>query len=322
MAARMVASNVKRQALWVAGLLLLLASLAWGWLYWQQRQIAQLQFVLQLEETQKTTVATGPEYDKLRQRIRKDMAESGVDYALFLEDLKSGRQFTIEPDKNFQAASAIKVPLVLFLYALALDKRIDLDETMTLTSGDLAPSSGGLWSYRPGRQYTLRQLAKHVIEDSDNTATNMLMRRVGRSNFYLFLRLAGAHTVPAGPGKGNVTCARDMALYLKGIWIFRQLNPDYGEEMFQYLLHSKIDDRIPAGVPDHIKVANKIGSQIGFFHDAAIVMLPNRPYVLAILCHHPSETEANAAIARISRIIYEFQQSQPKAVQAISPYVP
>ncbi|MTV50735.1 hypothetical protein GJ688_17525 [Heliobacillus mobilis] len=279
-----------------------------GFLYRQHRNISHLRFLNHFTEAQQNVFSPDEEYDLLKQRIKKEMADFSGSFAVYLEDLSTGHQFGINSNMAFPAASVIKVPLVLFLYSLALDGRINLDETISIVPSDLEPSPGGLWSYNIGTTYTLRQLAKHTIEDSDNTAANMLMRRLGRTNFYLFLRLSGASVIPWGPGKGNVTCARDAALYLKGIWLFRQIEHPLGEEMMQYLLHSKFDDRIPAGVPFDVEVANKIGSQEGVFNDTAIIFLPNRPYVLSVLCCHPDEQQAVEAIGRIARLTYEYQR--------------
>lgn len=309
LAARNSRSFNKKMMLGFTGILFFILFTLGTWFFWHQTRISSLQLLVHLAHIDKQKSISTINYSPLRNRIQSQLASYGGDYGIYVEDLMSGSQFGIQADKAFQAASVIKVPLVLFLYALALDERIDLNEEVTMTKGDIESGTGDLKTNPIGTTYPLRRLAKHAIEDSDNTATNMLMRRLGRSNFYIFLRIAGANTIPLGRGKGNITCARDAGLYFKGVWVLRELHPEYGQEIFQFLLNSKFNDRIPAGLPGDVNVANKIGSQVDVVNDAAIVLLDERPYILAVLSSHLQEQRAVSAIAHISRMVFEFQRT-------------
>ncbi|MDD4586837.1 MAG: class A beta-lactamase-related serine hydrolase [Heliobacteriaceae bacterium] len=299
-----------RKILLVGLLLPVLFLLMIGNWYYFRTQFSNLQFLLQLAQRPNLDSSIPvPDYQPLQDRIQERLPAYGGDYGIYVEDLLTGSRFGIRDTQPFPAASIAKVPLVLFVYALAIDGRIDLEEKLTLTRSDLEPGAGGLKNQPLGSTYSLRQLAKYCLEDSDNTATKMLMRRVGRTNFYVFLRITGAQVIPLGPGKDSLTCARDTGLYLKGIWVLQQLHPDYGREIMQNLINSKYNDRIPAGIPDDIKVANKTGWQTGIINDAAIVLLTGRPYILVVLSHHTQEKQAITAINFISRIVFQFQQS-------------
>ncbi|QGG46963.1 serine hydrolase [Heliorestis convoluta] len=299
----------KRGFIYVSTFFFLTCTLLASWFMWKQNQISSLQFIVYLNEREdKTVVAEEIDYSQLEQKIKSYLYRFSGTYGLYVEDLATGATLEINADKSFPAASVIKVPLILFLYSLAIDDRIDLDEEMVLEAGDIESGTGILKTEAVGTTYTLRQLAQYTIEYSDNSATNMLMRRLGRENFYFFLRLMGAEIIPLGPGKGNIMCARDAALYLKGVMALRELHPEYGQEVLQYLLNSKFDDRIPAGIPKGIQVANKIGTQVNVVNDAAIVLLNGKPYVIAILCSHIHEQEAVGAIAQISKLVFEYHR--------------
>jgi beta-lactamase class A len=63
------------------------------------------------------------------------------------------------------------------------------------------------------------------------------------------------------------------------------------------------EDRIPAGVPEGIRVSHKVGTEIGVLADAGIVFAP-KPYVLVIMSKDVLEKEAKQALPEISRVIW------------------
>ena len=97
-----------------------------------------------------------------------------------IEDLKSGERLSLNGDLVFTQASAIKLPLLVELFRQAEDGRHDLDAPVTLTEGDVVPGSGVLRRLTAGQvTMTLLDIATLMIIVSDNTATNMIIDRVG-----------------------------------------------------------------------------------------------------------------------------------------------
>ena len=82
-----------------------------------------------------------------------------------------------DADVVFPAASVIKVPLVMTLYADAAEGRLSLEERSEV--GERMDGSGVLRDLRDLSEVSLRDLAALTIGLSDNTATNRLIERVG-----------------------------------------------------------------------------------------------------------------------------------------------
>lgn len=82
-----------------------------------------------------------------------------------------------QPDSPYPAASVIKVPLVMTLYADAADGRIDLAEEVA--TGERVDGSGILRDMRDVGALSLRDLAAAMMVLSDNTATNRVIERLG-----------------------------------------------------------------------------------------------------------------------------------------------
>jgi beta-lactamase class A len=79
------------------------------------------------------------------------------------------------------------------------------------------------------------------------------------------------------------------------------------QEMIEILSQQKYLDKIPAGIPIGVRVANKTGSITRIDHDAAIIFPEDRkPYILVVLTRGIEKREdAEKLIARLSRIVYD-----------------
>ena len=76
-------------------------------------------------------------------------------------------------------ASVFKLPLLVEVFRQAETGALDLDERVTLRAEDVVMGSGILRDFGPGLQPTLRDLAMMMVIVSDNSATNLLLDRVG-----------------------------------------------------------------------------------------------------------------------------------------------
>jgi beta-lactamase class A len=94
-------------------------------------------------------------------------------------NLATGEQVMVNAEQVFPTASVIKVAVLAELFAQADEGRLKLDERLTMQASDIVGGSGVLKELVPGLQPTLMDLAMLMVVLSDNTATNMLIDRVG-----------------------------------------------------------------------------------------------------------------------------------------------
>ena len=105
----------------------------------------------------------------------KSIAEGvGGTMGFAIRNETTGEEARLRADEIFPTASVFKIPLLVVLYALAEQGRIDLDERVTLKESDRVPGSGVLKELAPGLRPTIRDLAKLMIVLSDNLATDAI----------------------------------------------------------------------------------------------------------------------------------------------------
>jgi len=241
--------------------------------------------------------------DALKKDIENYISNFKGRYGIYYINLVDNSEFGINDKEEYIAASTVKIPINLYLYNKIKDGSVNPDGTMPYLEEDYEGGTGKLQFEKIGNRYTVRELSRLSIEISDNVATNILLKLLGRYNVKKFMRDLGGIVVS---DERNISCPRDMALYMKQLYIFCKNSGDLGKELMGYFQNTVFSDRIPKLLPKSVKIAHKIGNQIGAYHDVGIVFA-KKPYIIAIMSKDiENHEEAYNVIAKISKKVYDF----------------
>lgn len=260
-------------------------------------------------------------------------ATEGKTIAVSLHDLESGLKFERNADVVMHAASTMKVPVMLALFEAIERGELSLD-TPVIVRNDFrsivdgseyvlyANEDGDPELYeKVGQPVPLEDLMRRMIVRSSNLSTNLLIELVGAPRVMDLMRRLGAEDIRVlrgvedekayEAGLNNVTTAHDLMVVMRVIAQQKEMSPSASRRMVSILRGQEFREKIPAGIPDGVPVANKTGGITRIHHDAAIVFPPGRaPYVLVVLTRgYDDGDEADRAIAAISRAVWEHLQS-------------
>ncbi|NPV70150.1 MAG: serine hydrolase [Firmicutes bacterium] len=247
-----------------------------------------------------------PEIDtaRLKSEILDAIGSAKGTYGVYFKLLGTSQVVDIRSSEAFFAASCYKMPLVLMLYEMAASGEIDLEEKVEYTREDRELGTGIIVGYRYGSQFSLRKLAELAVVKSDNVAGNMLVRRLGKDRFLEYQTRSGAAVLPV---ESNVSSPADLGLFAERLWRFSQDGGELGDELLGYFIETEHKDRIAAGLPPQVKVANKIGTWPGSVNDVGIVWDGEINYVLAVMSKDvPSVDAACDVISALSRRVHEY----------------
>jgi beta-lactamase class A len=236
-------------------------------------------------------------------------------------DLTSGQQLLVHPDEVFPQASSIKIAVLAELYhqteqsAHGAGGKATLTDRYVVRAADIVPDSFILGGLTPGvTSLTNRDLATIMVAVSDNSATNVLIDRVGMDNVaHLTESLGLAHTQlrrkmmdlkAAAEGRENISTPREMMQLLEQLYRGKVVAQPLLEDFFNVLATGK-SSWIPRDLPPDLKIANKPGELEGVRNDSGIVFLKNRPYVICVMTTYlANERAGEDAITRISSLAY------------------
>ena len=232
-------------------------------------------------------------------------------------DLGSGKKFLLHADDVFPQASSIKIAVLAELYRQAQGSKLKLTDLYTVQESDLVADSDIMGGLTPGvTRITLRDLATMMVAVSDNSATNVLIDRVGMENVNALMDSLGlAHTrlrrkmmdlKAAGEGRENVSTPAEMMTLLENLYRGKVLNQQMTNDFFKMLSTHK-ESFIPRDLPEGLKVANKPGELEGVRNDSGVVFVENRPYVICVMTTYlRRERDGEQAISRISAAAYNM----------------
>jgi beta-lactamase class A len=234
-----------------------------------------------------------------------------------IEDLNTGEQFFLHENEVFAQASSIKIAVLGNLYLQVQQGKLKLTDLYTVQASDLVPDSDIMGGLTPGvTRITLRDLATMMVAVSDNSATNVLINRVGMDNVNAMLDALGLkHTRlrrkmmdldAAKQGRENISTPREMMLLLDAIYHDKVLNKETASDFFKMLSTNK-ESWIPRDLPADVKSANKPGSLEGVRNDSGIVFVEGRPYVICVMTAFlHNERDGEHAISKVSLAAWQM----------------
>lgn len=250
-------------------------------------------------------------------KLETKLKDLGAQYpsihpSVYVWDYDSGKYADVNADEIFATASIIKLPVLVRLFESIELGQLSLEDKMTLTNPYRAEGSGGLQYKAENSTYSLDYLARIMITDSDNSATNMLIAKLGSmTDINAGLRDWGLQNtkiqtwLPDLAGT-NITTAKDMAQILYNID-----NPDFlslksREKIFDYMGHVHNSRLLRAGLPDGAILLHKTGDIGKMLGDAGIVFAPNgKKYIVVILANRPHNSHLGKEyIVKASEMIY------------------
>ena len=232
-------------------------------------------------------------------------------------DLSNGQQFLLNADDVFPQASSIKIAVLAELYHQMQQGRLQLTDMYTVQQSDLVPDSDIMGGLTPGvTKITSRDLATMMVAVSDNSATNVLIDRVGMENVNALMDSLGlTHTrlrrkmmdlKAASEGRENVSTPREMMTLLGAVYRGKVLNKGMTDDFLRILSTHK-DSWIPRSLPDNLRVADKPGSLEGVRNDSGVVFAKNRPFVICVMTTYlRNEREGEEAISKIALAAYRM----------------
>jgi beta-lactamase class A len=273
-------------------------------------------------------------WQKLEATISEtDRSLDGV-LAVAILDLSTGQKYLFHADEVLPTASSIKIAILAEFYRQVQQGKLKFTDLYTLQQADLVGGSGIAEAFTPGvTRLTLRDVAALMISVSDNSATNIIIDRIGMDNVNALLDSLGlAHTrlrrkmmdlKAASEGRENIATPRELMILLENLYRGKVLNKAMTEDFFKLLSIHK-ESYIPRELPEDLRVANKPGELEGVRNDSGIVFTGNRPYVISVMTTYlRHEGDGGAAIIRISTAAYRMFDRLSRASElgrVISPH--
>jgi beta-lactamase class A len=242
--------------------------------------------------------------------------------AVAVTDLKTGQKFGLHENELMPTASTIKIAVLAELYhqTQVAQQAGSGPHAATLTTPyvfdprDLVPDSFIMGGLTPNvTRLTLRDVATMMIAVSDNSATNVLIDRVGLDNVnrymeslgypHILLRRKMMDLAAAKAGRENAAAPAELNALLEQIYNGKVFNKELTDDFLKMLSTGK-DSAFHRALPDGVRMADKPGELEGVRNDCGIIWA-SRPFILcAMTTYDRRERDAERVIGRLADRVY------------------
>jgi beta-lactamase class A len=249
--------------------------------------------------------------------------------AFAVKHLDYGEMVYYNADDAMPTASLIKFPVMLEVYMQVLEGKVRLSDMVVLRKDDMVPGAGILtYHFSDGATFPLRDAVRLMIVYSDNTATNLVLDKIGIASTgkrmavwdcpttKINAKVFRGSTTSIDPeatkkfGLGSTT-AREMVSLLERAHRGRLVSPEACKEMIGHLKKCEDKTKLKRFLPAKVEVAHKTGSVSDVKTDAGIIYTPSGPVAVCVLTANnedkrfADDNEANVLIGRMAKDVYE-----------------
>ncbi len=265
--------------------------------------------------------ANSPE-PQFQKQLRGIASSFGGQVTLAGVNLKTGERFGLNPERPVPTASIIKLPVMVEAFYQMQEGKLRWSQPVKLTDWDRVEGSGILQFLDPATGLTLGDAITLMIDLSDNTATNIVLRQtgiapvnarmkqLGLKHTTLFKFVFHASETESAEEKQfglGVTTADDMVRLLTLIREHKILTPADCDRMLKILSQQQDNDAFPrytSNLPN-VTWKHKTGALEAVRNDVGIAETPAGPIVLAGFAYDSPDrqwTADNAALLVLGRL--------------------
>jgi beta-lactamase class A len=247
------------------------------------------------------------------QALAKPFQSKIKPYAYFI-DVDNGQYVNLAGTQTLPAASTIKVPIAIAFFEDVDAGKVMLQEQLPLTKEVIASGSGDM-QYQVGKvkSYSALETVTKMIVISDNTATNMLIKRLGGQQALnqRFQSWGLSQTVINNPLPDlegtNKTSPQDLVKALIKVHQGDSLSLKSRDRLLNILQGTKTRTLLPQGLEKDAQIAHKTGDIGTLLGDTGIIDMPNgKRYIGAVMATRPyNDPAARTLIQNISRTVYQ-----------------
>ena len=117
--------------------------------------------------------------DDLKSRVEAISRSINARWGIYVKSIETGEEIAINADESMDTMSTIKIPLMVEAYRQAAEGKFKLTDMHTLKKSEVQPGTGILQRWTEGTVMSLKDIIDLMIIVSDNTATDIIYRKVG-----------------------------------------------------------------------------------------------------------------------------------------------
>lgn len=243
--------------------------------------------------------------------VRKQMKEIVAKYekdgnriGVYFEFLNTGANVSINQDARFWPASLSKMPTIFVVMKRIEEGEWNLSDELVLFEEDKDERFGDLYKKPVGTRFTIEELIKETLINSDNTSHKILVRNLDSEEYNNMFSSLGMEELFNEEYNVN---AKEYSRIFRSLYNASYLNRNNSQQILKWLSETKFSEFLNSGFPESVKFSHKIGEEFKevVFLDSGIIYIPNRPCLITVMV----EVEDGGGVERAKQIMSELSKT-------------
>ncbi|WP_158591774.1 serine hydrolase [Oceanobacillus halophilus] len=256
--------------------------------------------------------------DYLRSSLLEMLSEVSENFSICIHS--SNGNITINAENQKKAASIVKLFILVEAFRQKEKGNLSFDDTVSIDKKRMVGGSGIITNLTESHVYSYRNLIELMIIVSDNTASNVLLDKLGINEINNLANQIGCEQTiitrkfmdyhAASKGFENYTSASDVCKLLQLLPKKNNILSDNSrEQILDILAKQQFNHKLPSYFPEGTTFYHKTGEITGAEHDAGIFKNKQEMIPIAVLSDGWEENgRAQRYLAEIGRLIYKYAQ--------------
>ena len=278
-----------------------------------------------------TTPSVTPDVESqtLKAKLIKlvDAAPEKIQPFAYFIDTDNNEFVSLNGDTQLSAASTIKIPVAIVFLEAVDQGKAHLHEQLPLTKSVIGSGPGAM-QYQLGKtaSYSALETLTQMIVTSDNTATNMIIQRLGgmdavnqRFQAWQLNQTKLHQPLPDLEGK-NTTSPQDLVAILVKLQQGEILSLKSRDRLLGIMRQTQTRTLLPQGLEPDAVIAHKTGDIGTILGDAGVIDMPSgKRYIGAVMATRPfNDVQGRELIQTISRTVYQHYKGMTPPAPATS----
>ena len=254
--------------------------------------------------------------EDINKQIARYSQPNGI-VGMSVKDLTTGQSFSLNSKHPFNPASVIKIPVMIEAFHQRAQGKIKFTDELTLEQRHKIPGCGNIQFFQNGSSFSIERLVDLMITDSDNTATFMLIEKLGKHKINSYMRRIGLRkTIIKDPSmlnkmanQHNTSSPEDMLKIMDKMYRGKLVSKKDSEEMLNIMKRQQHKWGIARFLPASTIIANKTGSVDFVRNDVGIIWKNNKPYIITIFSENlPDNHLGSVMVGALSKTVFDKYQ--------------
>ena len=215
-------------------------------------------------------------------------------------DPNTNTSYLVNPDEEYYYASIFKIPVAITVLKDIDSKKYSLADKFEYLSEDYTTGDGTLQYEDFNTQYSIEELLVKLLQNSDNVAMNIFIRKFGLDNVY---QTALDLKTSKNFANNNIGTVKDGIEMFKTIDTTNIISNSSKQILYDYLTDTNFEDRLKLGLTDKSTLVHKVGTwpETLSYHDCGIVINSNYKYYICVLTKNTTLTQAQKLSTKLAK---------------------